>query len=276
MRAGGLPAVRLMLPFLVFGVMASLASLCLSEEVAPLSHQAYSREMAKATGAATVEVIRRQVLPPEYDAGGRLKRLIHVGEFDLKYLYLRDVIINEYEQGRLRTVVHADEMAWDGGAWQFKRGYVVFFDRDGMMTRLTVNGGRAAYQPLLPKPKQIAIGANNPKNMTWPEFREFIAIKARKGEDVRRLSVELHTRLAIPFACLALAMIGTPLGLQTRRTGTAMSFGLAIAGLLSYFFLLSLAQVMARTGVIPPLIAAWFANIVLCGAGVALFIRRMR
>ena len=71
-------------------------------------------------------------------------------------------------------------------------------------------------------------------------------------------------------------MIGTPLGIQTRRSGTAMSFGLAILILFAYFFLLSFAQVLGRSGALPPAVAAWAANAILCVVGIVLFKQRMR
>ena len=276
MRAGGLSGLQLVLPFIVFSILASFVSLYMAEVVVPASHSALSREMARVSGQKATEVIRRQVLPPEYGPDGKLKRLIHVGEFDLRNLYLHDVTIQEYDEGLLRAFVQADDMIWDGSTWRFQRGQIVFLDPDGPVSKLTVRGGRADYKPLLPKPKEMAAAAADPRDMTWREYRAFISKKARAGEDVRRFLVDLHTRLALPFACLALAMVGTPLGVQTRRVGTALSFGLAIAGLVGYFFLLSFAQVLGRTGIVPPVIAAWMANISLCIAGVVLFLRRLR
>lgn len=276
MRAAGLSNRRLFLPFAIFGLCASLASLGAAEVLTPRANRIIAREYAEAVGAKSTGVVRRQVLPPEYGPDGRLRRLIHVGEFDLNQLYLRDVEINEYEAGRLKSVMHADEMSWDGNAWRFLRGQMVFFAPDGMVSRLTVVDGRASYRPLLPKPREIAAGAADPRALTWRAYREYIAARARRGEDVRRLEVDLHSRLAIPFACLALTMIGAPLGVQTRRSGTAISFGLSIAGLISYFFLLSFAQVLGRTGALPPVLAAWFANLALFAAGVALMIKRSR
>ena len=39
----------------------------------------------------------------------------------------------------------------------------------------------------------------------------------RSGDATYEEQVELHRRLALPFACLAFALIGLPLGLSTHR-----------------------------------------------------------
>lgn len=276
MRAGGLSGLRIIAPFLLFGLLASLGSLYLSQVVVPYSNRNYARELAQAKGQSGIEILRRQVLPPEFDRDGELKRLIYVGEFDLKNLYLRKVQIYEFEKGQERIAVNADEMIWDGSAWRFQRGEVRFTQPDGSTTRLQVRGGRADYQPLLPKPREISAAATDPNSLTWQEFRAFIAQREQAGEDTHRYLVDLYSRLAIPFACLAMAVIGTPLGIQTRRSGTAMSFGLAILILFAYFFLLSFAQVLGRSGALPPAVAAWSANVILCVVGIVLFKQRMR
>ncbi len=188
----------------------------------------------------------------------------------------RKIEIVEFEKGQERIGVSADEMIWDGSAWRFERGEIRFAQPDGGSSRLLVRGGRTDYKPLLPKPREISSAATDPANMTWGEFRSFIARRTRAGEDVRRYLVELYSRLAIPFACLAVAMVGAPLGVQTRRSGTAMSFGLAILVLFAYFFLLSFAQVLGRIGVFPPAVAAWLANVILGLIGIVLFRHRMR
>lgn len=276
MRAGGLSGLRLMAPFVLFGFIASLVNLFLTQNVVPVSHRSFSRELAQASGQGTKTILRRLVLEPAYDADGALKRLIHVGVFDLKDLYARDVAIVEFKAGRPRSVIQADEMAWDGRAWQFRRGWITRLDEGGGTSRLTVREGRVDYQPLLPKPREIALSATDPLNMNWFEFKEFIAKRQRDGKDVRRFLVELYTRLALPFACLALAVAGTPLGVQPHRSGSAVSFGLAMAVLLFYYFLLSFGQVLGSSGVLPPVLAAWSANLILCGAGIGFFFWRLR
>jgi len=276
MRAGGLSGLRLMAPFAVAGFLASLGSLYLSEVVVPITHVAYRREQARSQGQETGGALRHQALPPELERDGKLKRLIYVGEFDLANLRLHEVRIHEYTAGQERTSVQADDMVWDGAAWRFQQGEVKFFQPDGSMSRLIVRGGRADYQPLLPKPKEISLVAAEPADMTWREFRRFIDRRILAGEDVRRFLVELYTRLSLPFACFALALVGAPLGVQTRRAGTAMSFGLAIVVLISYFFMLSFAQVLGRSGVLPPMVAAWLANIILFGAAAFLYSKRLQ
>jgi lipopolysaccharide export system permease protein len=96
-----------------------------------------------------------------------------------------------------------------------------------------------------------------------------------KGNDVpaafakrkRVALVERGKRYAMPFAAVFLALLAMPLGIQQPRAQRAWGAGLNIfIGLLSfavYFAFLTMGASLAESGVIPPLVGVWLANIVL-------------
>ena len=278
MRAGGMTGIRLMFPFVFFGLIASFVSLYLTLQLVPLAHRASSYEWMRARGQVRIDILRQQVLPLEFE-NNQLKRLIYIDEFNLDKLEIHGALIQEFRAGRLQTTAQADAMIWEKGAWHVQHGIINTYREDGSMVRIVIRDGRTDYQPLLPKPEKLAktlSAPSDPRDMTWKQYRAMIAQRARRGEDVRALLVDLYTRLAIPFACLALAIVGTPLGVQSHRSGAAISFGLSILVLTLYFFLLSFSQVLGRSGVLTPTIAAWSANIILFAAGTVLFVRRIK
>jgi LPS export ABC transporter permease LptF/LPS export ABC transporter permease LptG len=89
----------------------------------------------------------------------------------------------------------------------------------------------------------------------------------------REASVELHTRLAFPVACLVFALVAVPLGAQPRRGGRAAGSLLAVVLIAGYYLLLVFGAGLARQGKIPPAAGIWMANAVLAILGVALLPR---
>jgi len=55
----------------------------------------------------------------------------------------------------------------------------------------------------------------------------------RSGDDWTEVRIELFRRFALPVACIALALVGIPLGIATRKGGK--SAGYVIALFLSFF-----------------------------------------
>src|SRR5581483_5926609 len=82
--------------------------------------------------------------------------------------------------------------------------------------------------------------------------------------------IELHRRLALPLACIVLALVGIPLGASTRKGGK--SAGYVNAVYLAFFTLIGLA----RQRTLPVEVAVWLPNAVFFTAGVAFLARLER
>jgi len=83
--------------------------------------------------------------------------------------------------------------------------------------------------------------------------------------------IELHSRLALPFACLVFMLIGMPLGIQNRRSGKASGFSLSIGVLLSYYVVLSVTKGLGERGFISPAAGCWAPNLLFLLFGLYLF-----
>lgn len=120
----------------------------------------------------------------------------------------------------------------------------------------------------------VAVSSKNksPREMTIPELRRTIRQRAARGQPTEDLRVSLHQRFAAPAACLVFILLGMPLAVRVRRSGTGVSGGLTIVLALIYYLLMVFGQTMGNNGVIPPFLASWLPNLILGSLGVFLFI----
>ncbi|HSL91100.1 MAG TPA: LptF/LptG family permease, partial [Candidatus Limnocylindrales bacterium] len=95
-----------------------------------------------------------------------------------------------------------------------------------------------------------------------------------RGYDVRRYEVDLQAKLSYPLLNVIVALIAVPLALRTPRSGGVWrSIG---AGLLIGFFCwmgLSASLSLGRMGMLPPVAAAWFPDLLIAMGGGLLFRR---
>jgi LPS export ABC transporter permease LptG/LPS export ABC transporter permease LptF len=85
--------------------------------------------------------------------------------------------------------------------------------------------------------------------------------------------IELHQRLALPFACILLALVGVTLGVSSRKAGKSAAVVLTVfLGFLYYMGLISLVG-LARQGTLPAWVAVWTPNAVFAIAGLVLLTR---
>lgn len=96
---------------------------------------------------------------------------------------------------------------------------------------------------------------------------------AGKARGSREASVEFHTRLAFPVACMVFALVAVPLGAQPRRGGRAAGSILAVLLIAVYYLLLILGAGLARQGKLSPAAGIWMANAILAALGLILLPR---
>jgi lipopolysaccharide export system permease protein len=85
--------------------------------------------------------------------------------------------------------------------------------------------------------------------------------------------IEFQRRLALPSACLVLALIGVPLGLSAHRGGKSSGFVLAIVLVFVYYFAMLAGIELARQGKLAPVPGVWLGNILFAIAGLYLLWR---
>ena len=97
-----------------------------------------------------------------------------------------------------------------------------------------------------------------------------------RGRVIGRIQFFMHERFALPFACLAFAVVGVPLGILNRRGGKASGFTLSIGIAIVYWILLSVGENLVSQGRLSPYIGLWMGNVLLTGIGISLFFMRER
>jgi lipopolysaccharide export system permease protein len=96
--------------------------------------------------------------------------------------------------------------------------------------------------------------------------------KETKERETARFEVEIQKKMAIPFACVVFVLIGAPLGIRVGRGGVGASAGLSLGFFLVYYLFLVGGEELADRGIVPPVLAMWAANALLCACGAWLFL----
>lgn len=92
----------------------------------------------------------------------------------------------------------------------------------------------------------------------------------------RAAMVELNYRLALPIACLVLALVAVPIGLFSRKGGKAFGLMLSILLVFIYYVLMASGLNLAKEGRLNPVVGLWMANVVFGIAGIFMLRRTNR
>jgi len=184
---------------------------------------------------------------------------------------LYGVTVLELERDfRLRNRLDARRAHWSTGGWELSDGAVRDISRGGAVE--TVPFTWTAMD--LSESIDDFIKVQRPVNsMSYRELSEYIARLEGAGFHVKKYVVELYSKLSYPLMNVVMVLVAIPLSLQAPRGGRLFGIALAIGIMASYMVVHYVAIAFARADVLPPLVAAWTANIIFAGIGVSMFLR---
>src|SRR5579871_3790557 len=85
------------------------------------------------------------------------------------------------------------------------------------------------------KPAEVRASRPSIEMDTLPLYREAYRNPSTDKERLLEERIELHQRLALPLACILLALAGVPLGITTRRAGKSSAVVLTVALAFLYY-----------------------------------------
>jgi lipopolysaccharide export system permease protein len=100
-----------------------------------------------------------------------------------------------------------------------------------------------------------------------------------KSENTRERSAsrtEINKRFSFPFACMAFAIIGVPLGVTAHRRETSIGFAMGLIVAVTYFLFVIIGDTLRGNAKFHPELLVWFPNVLFIVLGALLFRRLAR
>ena len=266
-KAGGVSFYRLVAPILVVGMLTSIIALGLTEVVPEAN-----RKSEDALGETASQRVGNRV---SFIFRGEEGRYYYIRRLASGRGEIDDILIIHEGSGYVYPSYDASarEARWDADRqrWVMEAGRLRYFpERDRTFEfrfdELWQRGFTETPAELLARPK-------GEEEMGYAELGRYIEAIERSGSKTGKLRVEQQLKLAFPFTCFIIVLFGLPLANSSRKGGASLSIGIALATTILFLVLVRVAQAMGAADVIPPVVAAWFANVAFLLAGLILFWR---
>ncbi len=289
MRASGISLYRLMGPFAAAGIIASLLLSLINETVAPQASYRSSQfvELQKKDDEA-VHTVQYLAHKNEKDHRIWLIQQFDKNTYEMKNIEVVQQVLDDRGTPRDQYKIIAEEGRWSDGRWNFSGPIVkYFYDERGDQRKSKVfEEKQLEMKEYSEQPSDFLNEIKDPKYLSSREILTFI--KARKLSDaaIARYMVNFHHRLAAPWTCLIVTLIGIPFGSQTGRKGAFRGFVLIMALFFGYYFFMNACAAMGKMHMsfqlgerivypFPPIVAGWLPTVLFLA--ISLFmVRRMR
>lgn len=260
LKAGGVSLARMFLPLAVAGLVISLCSLVLQEELVPLANDraAYLRESAiehVSPAASSLSAVTQ--LP----GGG--KQVTIAGGLDAAEQTLLNVTVLRYDaRQNLEEMIVSKRARYEPPTWTFQDATTYHFSGGDVGETMTSPGTLSV--DIGERPSEIAkrsLQANDPENLSRSEIKNALITASLSDPQRRLFSATYAAKLARPFSAFVFVLFAFPLGMRRiRGGGAALGFGLALAIVFVYYVITTIALAIGSLTLPLAGIAAWAPN----------------
>ncbi len=270
LKAAGISFARICRPVMLSAILVSLLSLSLNETVVPLGQQAAENVMRYEVIREKPALLKEQVFLREAgQSEDGTSRIVYINRLLPRSGKMENVVVQEFQGSALRRITVAETGEWVDGVWNLSNGDVFEMQPDGQVIRLMHFANQRMPLPL--SPQQVDRSAIDPEELNAMELWKHIELMKVQGANLDPLWVIFHMRLALPWACVILAIIGTSLGVRPqRRGGASVGFGQSILIVFVYYIFMSMGKAFGQAGYMSPFLGAWLPNILFLICGLAL------
>jgi lipopolysaccharide export system permease protein len=296
MKSTGISLYRILLPLLILSFVISVSVIVFGASIVPLSYQKmmYVRTVEIEKGRQQTSTIISNLF-----VQGEEGRIFHLATYDTKAKTGSDALVQRFEENRLREEVRAERVRWENNGWVFENGVERVFSRSPNQSETpeSLNETRSnvpledsahrnlaeaeEYRPfdrlfrldLKIKPEALTRRQKRSDEMGYFELAEYVELKKRSGQVVAKETTDLHLKIAFPFVSFIIVLFGAPLAANPKRSGLAIGFAVSLFISFVYYTLIRMSQSFGYSERLPPLLAAWAANILFAIIGTILLVK---
>lgn len=259
-RSGGASPARLLLPAAGLGAIAAVLSIWLSGSLAPGANRAAA-------------ALLREVVLQQKALVFRPHQFLDTGRGISLYVEGTDQRANTV-QGLHAFLLRADAppvLLW---APQAQFGETTLYAPATRTYALDTSGGLtcgesgAASIDLTRLGSPTALGARRIQDMTLAELQQAGRQTQSAGPGSgRAYTLEIHSRLAMAFACIVFAFVAGPITWRFGRGQNLVGVLATILVVFVFYVLMLWTRMLGSRGLLPPVAAAWAQDVLFLGGG---------
>ncbi|KAF0134646.1 MAG: putative permease [Candidatus Saganbacteria bacterium] len=265
LRTSGISFLRISAPVIILAVFISLSSFIVNEKIVPYSNQRSEKIIR--------QIIMKQPLPEIKENiffKDAYNRYFYVKKLDAKHKTLENILIYEITDERLPRVMSAQNARLDNLVLHLNNGVIHKFDDNGHLA-YEANFNEMALN--LNEDPLTTADYKSSQEMDSKELSTQIKTLGKIGASTNALATDLFMKYSVPLTPFIFALIGLPLSLPGLKSGRTWGLILTIVIMFTFYVFASVFRSLGRGGIMPPLMAAFFPQMLFGFLGIILFIK---
>ena len=285
LRSCGISVYRMVVPALVVSLIVTGSTFALNEVIVPNANYQASLTLERTLEQDDPPFREENIFYPEFGKveqpdGSKdttLTRLFYAEKFDGRYM--KGVTIVDRSQYGLDQIVSSESATWNPRQkiWDLFNGTVYLISADGSYRNIV----RFDHQQLQMSstPLDLAGKKRTYSQMNLAQAYEYLDLMRLSGNQkkVIKTQVRIQQKLALPFVCVVMGLVGAALGIGPQRSGgRGTSFGISVIIIFAYYLLSFITGAIGQKEILTPFLAAWLPNFLGLGVAILLLVRASR
>jgi len=258
LRSSGASIYYLLRPVVSIGLFLSILIFLLSELIVPITMSKVNRIWNLEVKKKTATISRGKNIWIKGD-----RAIYHITYYNPSNSNILGVTLNFFDDGfRLTRRVDAKKGVFKKGKWIFYEIIEQKLDKESNNYHVAFLEERE--EPFHFLPEDIKRVVKKSEEMNLLELLEYIKNIENEGYDASVYKVDLYAKLALPFVCFVMCLVGTGVGGRGKiKESLAVSICYGIGIVFFYWIFYSFCLSLGYGEMLPPFVAAWTANFIL-------------
>jgi len=262
LKSCGLSVYYLLKPVLILGVIFTGLQFFMSEVIVPITmikaHHIWLKEVKNESATLTRE---KNI----WMRGDR--SITHIKFYHSAQKSLLGITRYRFDKKfRLTKRIDAEKGVYRQGEWVLYNVMEQNTEGKYLKSDMVFYAKKAVQLDFVPEDLKHVV--KKTEDMNYIELKDFIRKVETEGYDTTSYRVDLYTKIAFPFVCIIMCLLGTGIAIKGKvREGlpVAIAYGIGVAFL--YWVFYSFCVALGYGEMLPPAVAAWTANVVFLSFG---------
>ena len=268
MFSGGIGLVRILSPLFSLALLIVILNFSVNEYLLPATTEKMNHIFYHQVKKNPLTILR--------EGGVWLReknRIVHIRALEPQRMVLQGIVIYTLDDNfQIVQREEAPRAVFVDGTWIAESATFRRFDPpNGAVKNFSIlpQKNLSFHKP----PEEFRNADAKRDELNFQQLRHYASKLKEEGFDASSYQVDMHSRLAAPFSSFIMAFLGVPFALRgSRRAGVAMGLAIGIGIGMAYFFLQATMTAFGYSALLPPLVAAWSANLIFLLFGIWLFL----
>jgi len=270
-KSSGINPAKATIPIFFWGLVFAIFGIYTNINLVPETYYKV-RMLREVDLRKTQEEIQKKVYNNIVHSAGNNTNFI-IEQLDLNNNTMTNVTIDYFTEGgsTLNKQVKTRKMIWQNDGWALFSGIERTFNKEG--TEITTERKFDSCKlSITDKPQDFIPKVVNLEELTLPKLHEEIARLKKHSLPYRKELVHYYFRISYPFSCIVISLFAIPFALRLgTKYARVRGIGYVITIAFLYWIVTSFGKVLGESWIFPPLLGAWFSNILFLVLGICLF-----